>query len=107
MAQRQFQCRPAAATQNDVFEKFAGKANAKINVLVHCRLIAIGRKADWADLLDTQVLPENPRSPPPYTPWKPLGLKAEWDIFVKGKSALVRTKTMKVVNEFLPRLRER
>ncbi|KAI0850294.1 carbohydrate-binding module family 18 [Daldinia vernicosa] len=64
------------------------------------------RVGNVLDLLDTQILQANPRNPAPYQPWQTLGLKAEWDTFMKGKFALVQTKTMKVINEFLPRLQE-
>ncbi|KAI1073978.1 hypothetical protein F5B20DRAFT_596779 [Whalleya microplaca] len=58
------------------------------------------------DLFETEILKANPRKPAPYQPWQPLGLKIEWDSFMKGKLALVQTKTMKVLNEFLARLQE-
>ncbi|KAI1385205.1 uncharacterized protein F4822DRAFT_432054 [Hypoxylon trugodes] len=64
------------------------------------------RVGNVLDLLDTQILKANPRNPPPWKPWPMLGLKAEWDTYMKGKMALVETKTMKVINEFLPRLQE-
>ncbi|KAI2643596.1 carbohydrate-binding module family 18 [Xylaria nigripes] len=58
------------------------------------------------DLLDTQILPANPKRPPPYRPWQPLNLKSKWDAYMKGKGSLVQTKTMRVINEFLPSLQE-
>lgn len=76
---------------------------------VHIRDILRAQKdrvGNVLDLIDRQVLPNNPRRAAPYKPWQPLGLKAEWDTFMKGKMALVQTKTMKVINEFLPRLQE-
>lgn len=76
---------------------------------VHIRDVLRAQKdrvGNVLDLLDTQILPNNPRHPAPYRPWQPQGLKAEWDSFMKGKMALVEVKTMKVINEFLPRLQE-
>lgn len=76
---------------------------------VHIREILRAQKdrvGNVLDMLDNTILPANPKSPAPYKPWVPQGLKAEWDSFMKGKMALVQTKTMKVINEFLPRLQE-
>ncbi|KAF7533915.1 hypothetical protein G7Z17_g13445 [Cylindrodendrum hubeiense] len=56
--------------------------------------------------LDTQVLPQNPPRAGPWKPWRPLGLKAEWNSFMKGKFIQVQIKTMKVIKEFLPRLQD-
>ncbi|OTB02455.1 glycoside hydrolase family 18 protein [Hypoxylon sp. CI-4A] len=64
------------------------------------------RVGNVLDLLDTQILKEHPRKPAPYKPWQSLELKAKWSSFMKGKFALVETKTMKVINEFLPLLQE-
>ncbi|KAI1172269.1 carbohydrate-binding module family 18 [Nemania sp. FL0916] len=76
---------------------------------VHIRQIMqqqMRRLGNVLDVLDRQVLPHNPPKPAPWQPWKPLGLRDEWESFMKGKFALVQTKTMKVINEFLPLLQE-
>lgn len=64
------------------------------------------RVADVLEQLDTVYLPARPRSPAPYRPWVPLGLKAKWNEFMTGQFFVVQTKTMKVINEFLPRIQE-
>ncbi|KAL8377162.1 hypothetical protein RB595_008033 [Gaeumannomyces hyphopodioides] len=58
------------------------------------------------ELLDTQYLPARPKQAAPYRPWVPLGLKARWNEFTTGKFFVVQTKTMKVLNEWMPRIQE-
>lgn len=62
------------------------------------------RVGDILDLLDNQVLPNNP--PQGFTAWQPLGLRAEWDTFMRGEFLMMQTKTMKVINDFLGPLKE-
>ncbi|KAH7305460.1 oviduct-specific glycoprotein [Stachybotrys elegans] len=54
------------------------------------------------DMLDNTLLPNNP--PSGYAPWQPVGLRSQWDTFMAGQFASVKTKTMRIINEFLPRL---
>ncbi|KAM0818255.1 hypothetical protein AB5N19_04064 [Seiridium cardinale] len=65
-----------------------------------------GRVGNVLDLLDNTILPANPPQTTNWTPWQPMGLKAEWDTFMKSKFAMAETKTMKIIDEFLPRLKE-
>ncbi|KAK9793590.1 hypothetical protein SCARD494_06174 [Seiridium cardinale] len=64
------------------------------------------RVGNVLDLLDNTILPANPPQTTNWTPWQPMGLKAEWDTFMKSKFAMAQTKTMKIIDEFLPRLKE-
>ncbi|RMD40214.1 hypothetical protein DV735_g4912, partial [Chaetothyriales sp. CBS 134920] len=58
-------------------------------------------------LLDEGILPNNPPRQTDWTSWKPLGLQNDWDMFMKTRFLMVQTKTMKVINEFLPKLQAR
>ncbi|KAF6825037.1 glycosyl hydrolases family 18 protein [Colletotrichum musicola] len=53
--------------------------------------------------LDTEILPANPPQPN-WRPWKPLGLKERWDMFMKGKELMAVTKSNKLLNDILPRM---
>ncbi|RMZ82759.1 hypothetical protein DV738_g1689, partial [Chaetothyriales sp. CBS 135597] len=55
-------------------------------------------------LLDEEILKANPPQSTNWTPWKKQGLEAHWDMFMRTRFAMVQTKTMKIINEFLPKL---
>ncbi len=58
--------------------------------------------------LDTQHLPNNPRivNGVTYTAWQPQDLERRWNEFMKSKYFLAVTRTMKVLNTFLPVLQQ-
>jgi chitinase len=59
-------------------------------------------------MLDTQYLPANPRvsNGVTYTAWQSRDLEGRWNVFMKSRYFMALTKTMKVLNTWLPVLQE-
>ncbi|KAK2597436.1 hypothetical protein QQS21_005984 [Conoideocrella luteorostrata] len=62
------------------------------------------RVGDILDLLDRTVLPANPR--PGRNAWQPMGLRDQWDSFMRYRFITMQARTMEPINNFFNKMRD-
>lgn len=63
----------------------------------------VSRVQNVLNQLDSNILPNNPANQN-WRPWTPMGLGQQWQTFMRSKYAEMQAKTMRPINEFLPKL---